>query len=221
MTDGLLDDLGGEGDFVETVAFPAPRQRDQRAGRRARGGPGLAAAADRRSRSRRSSRPRPPKRWRRPTSPARRPAPTSPSSSPPAGPTRTTTCCRRSSRRATARIGSARPRCSPTSSSSTPPASRPPPTSSATWCASSSAHPDQLRKVRDDRSLIPNAVEEVLRFDPPVQLDGRYVFEDIEIDGVTIEKGSSIITLLAGANRDPDVCPDPETLRRRRATTSS
>ena len=60
------------------------------------------------------------------------------------------------------------------------------------------AHPDQLRKVRDDRSLIPNAVEEVLRYDPPVQLDGRYVFDDIEIDGVTIEKGSSIITLLAG-----------------------
>jgi cytochrome P450 len=73
------------------------------------------------------------------------------------------------------------------------------------------AHPDQLRKVRADRSLIPNAVEEVLRFDPPVQLDGRYVFEDIEIDGVTIEKGSSIITLLAGANRDPSVCVDPET----------
>ena len=73
------------------------------------------------------------------------------------------------------------------------------------------AHPDQLQKVRDDRSLIPNAVEEVLRFDPPVQLDGRFVFEDIEIDGVTIEKGASIITLLAGANRDPAVCDDPET----------
>ena len=73
------------------------------------------------------------------------------------------------------------------------------------------AHPDQLQKVRNDRSLIPNAVEEVLRFDPPVQLDGRFVFEDIEIDGVTIEKGASIITLLAGANRDPAVCDDPET----------
>lgn len=73
------------------------------------------------------------------------------------------------------------------------------------------AHPEQLQRVRDDRSLIPNAVEEVLRFDPPVQLDGRYVFEDIEIDGFTIEKGSSIITLLAGSNRDPAVCDDPDT----------
>lgn len=73
------------------------------------------------------------------------------------------------------------------------------------------AHPDQLQRVRDDRSLIPNTVEEVLRFDPPVQLDGRYVFEDIDIDGVTIEKGDSIITLLAAANRDPAVCADPDT----------
>lgn len=73
------------------------------------------------------------------------------------------------------------------------------------------AHPDQLQRLRDDRSLIANAIEEVLRYDPPVQLDGRYVFEDIEIDGVTIEKGDSIITLLAGANRDPAMCADPET----------
>jgi hypothetical protein len=79
------------------------------------------------------------------------------------------------------------------------------------------AHPEQRRMVRDDRSLVPNTVEEVLRYDPPVHLDGRYVFEDIEIEdagpdgAVTIEKGSSVITLLAGANRDPAVCPDPET----------
>lgn len=73
------------------------------------------------------------------------------------------------------------------------------------------AHPEQRARVRDDRTLVPNTVEEVLRYDPPVHLDGRYVFEDIEIDGVTIEKGSSVITLLAGANRDPAVCPDPET----------
>jgi cytochrome P450 len=73
------------------------------------------------------------------------------------------------------------------------------------------AHPDQLQRVRDDRSLIPSAVEEVLRYDPPVQIDGRYVFEDIEIDGLTIETGATLITLLSGANRDPAVCDDPET----------
>jgi cytochrome P450 len=72
-------------------------------------------------------------------------------------------------------------------------------------------NPDQLQRVRDDRSLIPNAVEEVLRYDPPVQLDGRYVFDDIDVDGTTIEKGSTIITLLAAANRDPAICNDPQT----------
>jgi cytochrome P450 len=72
------------------------------------------------------------------------------------------------------------------------------------------AHPDQLARVRADRSLIPQAVEEVLRFDPPVQLDGRYVFDDIDVDGVTIPKGSTVLTLLAAANRDPAVCDDPD-----------
>ncbi|MEQ8839880.1 MAG: cytochrome P450 [Acidimicrobiales bacterium] len=72
------------------------------------------------------------------------------------------------------------------------------------------AHPGELDRLRGDRSLIPNTVEETLRFDPPVQLDARFAFDDIDIDGVTIEKGSSIITLLAGANRDPAVCDNPD-----------
>ena len=72
------------------------------------------------------------------------------------------------------------------------------------------ANPDELKRLRDDRSLIPSAVEEVLRFDPPVQIDGRFVFEDIDIEGVTIEKGATLITLLAGANRDPSMCDDPQ-----------
>lgn len=72
------------------------------------------------------------------------------------------------------------------------------------------AHPDQLRLLRDDQSLIAAAVEEVLRYDPPVQVDGRYVFADIEVDGVTIPAGSSTIMLLAAANRDPSVHADPD-----------
>ncbi len=72
------------------------------------------------------------------------------------------------------------------------------------------AHPDQLARVRADRALVANAVEEVLRFDPPVQFDSRYVFDDIDIDGVTIEGGSTFLTLLAGANRDPAVCDEPD-----------
>ena len=72
------------------------------------------------------------------------------------------------------------------------------------------AHPDQLELLRNDRSLIPQAIEEVLRYDPPVQVDGRHVFEDIEIDGVTIPAGSSTMTLLGACNRDPALVEDPE-----------
>lgn len=72
------------------------------------------------------------------------------------------------------------------------------------------AHPDQHQLLRDDRSLVPTAVEEVLRYDPPVQMDGRYVFEDIEIGGVEIPAGSGTMTLLGAVNRDPAVIADPE-----------
>ena len=72
------------------------------------------------------------------------------------------------------------------------------------------AHPDQLQLLRADPSLIPAAVDEVLRYDPPVQVDGRYLFADIEIGDVTIPAGSVTLMLLAAANRDPFVCSDPD-----------
>ncbi len=72
------------------------------------------------------------------------------------------------------------------------------------------AHPDQHERLRADRSLIPSAVEEVLRFDPPVQIDARFVHEDIEVGGQAIRAGESLMTLLGAANRDPAVCDDPE-----------
>ena len=72
------------------------------------------------------------------------------------------------------------------------------------------AHPDQLQLLRDDPSLIGAAVEEVLRYDPPVQVDGRYLFADVEVGEVTIPAGSTTLMLLAAANRDPSVCSDPD-----------
>jgi len=71
-------------------------------------------------------------------------------------------------------------------------------------------HPDQLAMLRADRSLVPRAIEEVLRFDPPVQIDGRTAFEDLEFGGRTIPAGHSVITMLAGANRDPEIYDDPD-----------
>ena len=72
-------------------------------------------------------------------------------------------------------------------------------------------HPSQLRRLQADPSLWPNAVDEVLRFDPPVLLTGRMVARDTTFAGVDVPKGALVTTLLAGANRDPDVFEDPNT----------
>jgi cytochrome P450 len=60
------------------------------------------------------------------------------------------------------------------------------------------------------------AVEELLRYDSPVQFDGRHAFEDIELAGLPIPAGSEIITVLGAANRDPARFSDPERLDLRR-----
>lgn len=72
------------------------------------------------------------------------------------------------------------------------------------------AHPEQHELLRNDRALIPQAIEEVLRFDPPVQMDGRYVFEDIEIGGMTVPAGSGTMVLIGAVNRDPALVDDPD-----------
>ncbi|MCY4664529.1 MAG: cytochrome P450 [Acidimicrobiaceae bacterium] len=71
-------------------------------------------------------------------------------------------------------------------------------------------HPDQLARLRADRSLVPSAVDEVLRFQPPVQIDGRYVRADTEIGGHSIPEGHGVLTLLGAANRDPAAIDDPD-----------
>ena len=63
-------------------------------------------------------------------------------------------------------------------------------------------HPDQLAKVLDDRSLIPNLVEEALRYDSPVQFLFRKAMADVEIAGVDILKDSIVLPLYGSANRD-------------------
>jgi cytochrome P450 len=77
-------------------------------------------------------------------------------------------------------------------------------------------NPDELQRLRDglkeDPGLIKSAIEELLRFDSPVQLTGRLVMEPIEVDGTTIEPGNDVITLIGAANRDPEAFPDPDRL---------
>jgi P450-derived glycosyltransferase activator len=71
-------------------------------------------------------------------------------------------------------------------------------------------HPDQWRALCADPGLAANTVEEVLRFDPPVQRTGRVALADVDVDGTRVRKGQFVATLIGGANRDPDVYPDPE-----------
>ncbi|MFB7444648.1 cytochrome P450 [Streptomyces mirabilis] len=73
-------------------------------------------------------------------------------------------------------------------------------------------NPDQLAALRGDRSLIPTAVEELMRYDTPLQLFERWVLEDIEIDGTTVPRGAEIALLFGSANHDPKVFSSPESL---------
>ena len=65
-----------------------------------------------------------------------------------------------------------------------------------------SEHPDQRRKLVADRSLVPGAIEEILRFEPPALQAARYVTRDAEFQGATVPEGSAIILLIGAANRD-------------------
>ncbi|WP_410623540.1 cytochrome P450 [Amycolatopsis sp. cmx-8-4] len=73
------------------------------------------------------------------------------------------------------------------------------------------AHPGQLTTLRERPELWGNAVEEVLRHDPPVLLTGRLAVRATEVAGVPLPRGALVTTVLAGANHDPQVFAEPET----------
>jgi cytochrome P450 len=63
-------------------------------------------------------------------------------------------------------------------------------------------HPDQRRDLAEDLSLVPNAIEELLRYEPPPPHVGRYVTRDVVLYGQTVPEGSAILMLVGAANRD-------------------
>ncbi|MEU2872699.1 cytochrome P450 [Streptomyces olivoreticuli] len=72
-------------------------------------------------------------------------------------------------------------------------------------------HPDARKRLRDEPGLIPKAVEELLRYEPPVHmLPQRTPLADIEVAGVTVPKGAPLILMLASGNRDPLRFDDPD-----------
>jgi cytochrome P450 len=73
-------------------------------------------------------------------------------------------------------------------------------------------HPDQLAALRADTDLGRSAVEELLRYDGPVQATRRVSKEELQIDGVTIPAKSLVVLMLGSANRDPEVFADPDRL---------
>ena len=71
-------------------------------------------------------------------------------------------------------------------------------------------HPDQRRELVEDRSLIPNAIEELLRYESPAPHTGRCVAADVEIHGQIVPADSAILLMLGAANRDRRKFEDPE-----------
>ncbi|MFZ5852230.1 MAG: cytochrome P450 [Actinomycetota bacterium] len=77
-------------------------------------------------------------------------------------------------------------------------------------------HPEQLAALRADPGLLPGALEELMRYDTPLQMFERWVLEDLTLYDVPIPRGSEVALLFGSANHDPALFPDPERLDLRR-----
>jgi cytochrome P450 len=71
---------------------------------------------------------------------------------------------------------------------------------------------EQWQRLHDQPALVSAAVEEVLRYDSPVQLTSRHATEDVAVDGAVIPKGATVVVAIGGANRDPDAFSQPDLL---------
>ncbi len=74
-------------------------------------------------------------------------------------------------------------------------------------------NPGELDRLRADHSLVPHAIEELMRYDTPLQMFERWVLDDVEIHGVHVPRGHEVALLFGSANRDPEVFEHPDELR--------
>jgi cytochrome P450 len=72
--------------------------------------------------------------------------------------------------------------------------------------------PGQWDRLRQDPALVPGAVEELLRYDSPVQMTSRTATQDVDVDGTVIAQGTAVLVAIGGANRDPAVFDQPDRL---------
>jgi len=75
--------------------------------------------------------------------------------------------------------------------------------------------------LKDQPELMPNAVEELLRYDSPVQLGGRTALEEVDVGGTTVPRSGMVLLMLGAANRDPERFTDPDRLDVGRSGTTS
>jgi cytochrome P450 len=73
-------------------------------------------------------------------------------------------------------------------------------------------NPEVMRQLRSDLSLIPSAVEELLRYESPSQHTARIAPDDVELGGKSIKRKDAVIAVMGAANRDPERFPDPDRL---------
>lgn len=73
-------------------------------------------------------------------------------------------------------------------------------------------HPNELARLQGNPELVPTAVEELLRFAPPVHLDRRIAAVDLELGGQQVHAGERVVAVIGSANRDGQVWPDPDRL---------
>ena len=79
-----------------------------------------------------------------------------------------------------------------------------------------SCYPDQFEDLRNDLSIMPLAIEELLRYDSPVMSLGRVVKQEVELGDKTLAPGERVFAMLVAANRDPKVFENPNQLNLRR-----
>lgn len=72
-------------------------------------------------------------------------------------------------------------------------------------------HPGELARLRADPALVPSAIEEMLRYEGPIQLNNRRLTAPMALGGKTLAEGTSITIAIGGANRDPAQFPEPDT----------
>jgi cytochrome P450 len=73
--------------------------------------------------------------------------------------------------------------------------------------------PGNWERLGEEPALVPSAVEELLRYDSPVQMTSRIATQDVEVEGTVIRQGTPVIVAIGGANRDPEVFDQPDGLR--------